>query len=141
MGRDGLRANLPLIFELPYSLFLAETLLDRPDLLKRSDVPSSAISKVATFPPVLELGAGTGFLSIFLSQIGCSRVWSSDVGDEDDDGQNTQPSTGREGTPGAEQRQLKLASGTRRRGPLDGLTANLELSETRAVYQSRREPC
>lgn len=111
------------------SLFLAEALLHRPALLKRTE-PSSFSSSEAkrSFPPILELGAGTGFLSIFLSQIGCSGVWSSDVGDEDEDGANAAAESGQEGQVAVETRCLKLDSGMRRRGPLDGLIANLELS-------------
>jgi hypothetical protein len=95
---------------------LAEALLHNPTLLGRT-TPFDAQQR--PFPPILELGAGTGFLSIFLGQIGCARVWSSDVGDEDE-------------YPGSEddgERYLALDSGMKRRGPLDGLIANLNLSE------------
>jgi methylase of polypeptide subunit release factors len=108
------------------SLFLAEALLHHPTLLKRTE-PSS-LETNGSFPPILELGAGTGFLSIFLSQIGCAAVWSSDVGDEDEDGACAAAESGPDSQLAAETGYLTLDSGIRRRGPLDGLIANLELS-------------
>lgn len=109
-----------------HSLFLAEALLHHPALLKRTE-PSS-LETNGSFPPILELGAGTGFLSIFLGQIGCAAVWSSDVGDEDEDGACPAAGNGRESQLAVETGYLALDSGMRRRGPLDGLIANLELS-------------
>jgi hypothetical protein len=115
-------------------LFLAEALLHYPELLaSRSSGPGQrnlGSPGIRAFPPILELGAGTGFLSIFLSQIGCVRIWSSDVGDET--GLEDSPET--EGAEGGSSRpEFRFAAETRRRGPLDGLIANLELSESTPV--------
>lgn len=111
------------------SLFLAETFLHRPNLLTDvADGPGQRTLKstgTPTFPPILELGAGTGFLSIFLSQIGCGRIWSSDVGDDEAGTEDSQETDEAEGKP-----EFRFASETRRRGPLNGLIANLELSES-----------
>lgn len=43
----------------------------------------------ASYPPVLELGAGTGFLSILLSKLGADVITTDLGGDEDGDIETT----------------------------------------------------
>ncbi|KAJ9103929.1 hypothetical protein QFC21_002392 [Naganishia friedmannii] len=132
------------------SLFLAEALLHRPSLLIRPELSNTTTIRQTAFPPILELGAGTGFLSIFLSQLGCPKIWSSDIGDEEatlKDNVDIVDRTG--GEEEAEydaseahidasdpQRQYaKIISQTTRRGPLDGLIANLRLNQIEEAGQ------
>lgn len=117
------------------SLFLAEALLHEPDLLAKSSKGFNQRSlepepsTLPSFPAILELGAGTGFLSIFLSQIGYGRIWSSDVGD-DPVGFEGEEGTNEAGGNYFSRLEARFAPDMRRRGPLDGLIANLELSES-----------
>ncbi|CAK9786355.1 hypothetical protein CC85DRAFT_284964 [Cutaneotrichosporon oleaginosum] len=57
---------------------------------------SSTLFSSATLPPVVELGAGTGFLSILLAQLGADVI-TTDLGDEygDDEGQAFRTPLGR----------------------------------------------
>jgi hypothetical protein len=99
-----------------YSLHLASIILRDPKLLHYRDTyPAHQL------PPILELGAGTGFLSMFLSQLGCEKVWATDLGDGDGDGDGDMD--------GIDNRNRARGLGGIRRGPLDSLIHNLELSE------------
>ena len=117
------------------SLFLAEAILHQPNLLWRSSKSPNQrsvefeSSRTPPYPPVLELGAGTGFLSIFLSQIGYNSIWSSDVGD--DPVSFGSPGETDEAGGHLSRFENRDAAETRRRGPLDGLIANIELSKLR----------
>jgi tRNA1(Val) A37 N6-methylase TrmN6 len=88
-------------------LHLAHHILLNPTLLDSSGV----------LPPILELGAGTGFLSILLAQLGADVV-ASDLGDADED----------EDMAGE------------RRTPLARLQANVELSESSALHLALAKP-
>lgn len=66
----------------------------------------SVASSWRTPPPVLELGAGTGFLSLVLAQLGADVI-TTDLGDEADDAEE----------------------GGTWRTPLGRLSANMALSE------------
>jgi SAM-dependent methyltransferase len=83
-----------------YRLHLAHHILHNPNLLHPSGL----------LPAILELGAGTGFLSILLAQLGANVV-ASDLGDFDEDEEM-------EGE---------------RRTPLARLQANVELSKSPAL--------
>ena len=85
------------IHRLIYRLHLAHHILRDPNLLH----PSGEL------PPILELGAGTGFLSILLAQLGADVV-ASDLGDSD----------------------LDEDMEGERRTPLARLQANVELSKS-----------
>jgi hypothetical protein len=89
-----------------YRLHLAHHILHNPTLLHPSGIP-----------PILELGAGTGFLSILLAQLGADVV-ASDLGDSDEDEEM-------EGE---------------RRTPLARLQANVELSKSSALQLALAEP-
>lgn len=97
------------------ALHLAHHVLNSPSsvLLPSSYSSSSSSAPIpSTPPPVLELGAGTGFLSILLSQLGADVI-TTDLGDEsggDEDGQW--------------------------RTPLGRLKANISLSELRMAERS-----
>lgn len=78
-------------------MHLAHHILQDPTLLH----PSGEL------PPILELGAGTGFLSILLAQLGADVV-ASDLGDSD----------------------LDEEMEGERRTPLARLQANVELSKS-----------
>jgi len=64
------------------SLHLAHHILNNPSLLRPA----------GRFPPILELGSGTGFLSILLAELGADVV-ASDLGDaeEEEDGDRRTP--------------------------------------------------
>ncbi|KAJ9120140.1 hypothetical protein QFC22_003039 [Naganishia vaughanmartiniae] len=140
------------------SLFLAEALLHQPSLLGWYDQSSATTNERAAFPPILELGAGTGFLSIFLGQLGCTYIWSSDIGDEEIISENEEEketeSYGRDVGPceladdgtgqslsdasDPERQYSRLISQATRRGPLDSLIANLKLSKKKSLWSGMR---
>jgi tRNA1(Val) A37 N6-methylase TrmN6 len=88
-------------------LHLAHHILLNPTLLDPSGVR----------PPILELGAGTGFLSILLAQLGADVV-ASDLGDTDEDED----------------------MGGERRTPLARLQANVELSKLSVLDLALAKP-
>ena len=79
------------------SLHLAHHILQNPQILGLRDTAGSTSS----FPQIIELGAGTGFLSILLSQLGADVI-ATDLDDAD---------------------------GGDKQAPLDRLRGNIELSK------------
>ncbi|CAD6585596.1 MAG: hypothetical protein TREMPRED_004185 [Tremellales sp. Tagirdzhanova-0007] len=69
------------------SLRLAHHILRDPSILSR---PSTCPRDTHVLPPVVELGAGTGFLSILLSQLGADVI-SSDLDADPDENDRLKP--------------------------------------------------
>lgn len=90
-------------------------LMDRLHLAHHILRDRSLIHQSGVLAPILELGAGTGFLSILLAQLGADVV-ASDLGNTDDD----------EDVEGE------------RRTPLARLQANVELSESQYLSPHSR---
>lgn len=65
-----------------FSLHLAHNILHNPNILRHCTNPSEHPTNTGQrLPSIVELGAGSGFLSILLSQLGADII-ATDLGDE-----------------------------------------------------------
>ncbi|KAG7562399.1 hypothetical protein FFLO_02179 [Filobasidium floriforme] len=140
-GSTGLRTWTASL-HLATLLSLDDSLLDPPfPPIGAPSGSSTPSSRPTGRTNLLELGAGTGFLSCFLAQTGRRTIWATDIGDEDGGDLNNEEESEERGRleKGGGRIQEDRVDGLRR-GPLKSLKSNLRINRQRFHSESRVIP-